>query len=147
MRLIFSQHIQWKMTAWSLASVLTLGSYSLSEMAQLRGKKAAAQQWATLHVMVPLSCLKYMNFLCHSLSWSQGIPQVSKEWGRGCPSPMQWHLAKDWGQGRLPLLWVQVYLDPTDAMSILARSLQCHASFGCLLLQWSKTKWEAENRE
>ena len=40
------------MIAWSSANVLTLGSYSLSEMAQLRGKKAAAQQWATLHMMV-----------------------------------------------------------------------------------------------
>lgn len=109
---------------WSLANVLTLGSYSLSEMAQLRGKKAAAQQWATLHMMVPLSCLKYMNFsVIHSTVDLRIPPEYPRSEGE--VSSMLWHLARTEDRVRLPLLWVQVCLDPAVPCPFFTRNLQC----------------------
>lgn len=84
MGLIVGQHIQGKDDSLRFSQCFDPGVLFFIKVVPVKGQRTAALQWAPSHVMVTLSSLKYINFLCHPLSWSQGkSPSIQGVWERG----------------------------------------------------------------
>lgn len=124
--------------------MLTLGSYSLSEMAQL-WVKAVQQPDSELLVHDGATVLsKVYELVIHP--WSQEFPQVSKEIeGVLLQCCDIWQRTE---MGRLPLLYGYKSVSWSHRCHVhFQRNLQCpcYCLEGCYTT--AQDKWEAENRE